>query len=91
MPWGCKSDVVGGVLQRKASRAAAQEPASFAKEEPLSPFERERADNIARNQNMLATLGFPLAAKAAGTPVAPAIQVESHPCVSLLKGVLDRV
>ncbi|KAK9917248.1 hypothetical protein WJX75_002338 [Coccomyxa subellipsoidea] len=77
--------------KRKASRAAAQEPASFAKEEPLSPFERERADNIARNQNMLATLGFPQAAKAAGTPVAPAIQVESHPCVSLLKGVLDRV
>ena len=74
----CHSEITCCVLlqQRRPGMAAAQapqEPASMPDTQPLNQFEQQRAENIARNQTMLAKLGVPLAAGAAvGAAVGPA-------------------
>ncbi len=54
------------MLQRRASRA--QEPNAVIPTEPLNAFEQQRADNIARNQSMLANLGIPLTEQTFSAP-----------------------
>ncbi len=53
--------------QRRVGPAAAQDPhdppAIMLDTPPLNDFEQRRVDNITRNHNMLANLGFPLAAE----------------------------
>ncbi len=61
------------MVQKRVSRATASSAPSLPAQ-PLNEFERQRADNIARNKSMLAELGLSRAPNSAAAPGSPASQ-----------------